>query len=122
MPPAKTILGSAPLVMPPLLIPARFLGRPQLLTRLSALPWGRALLTAPITTPTLTFERWRRAAEHWEFHRTALPQGWRTSCMALSSGCDLEPAMMLKCLRNNIRISAIRLQYFRLNRRDGKLG
>jgi hypothetical protein len=40
MPPMRAILGSAPLVMTPLLISACVLGRPQLLTRLPVPPWA----------------------------------------------------------------------------------
>jgi hypothetical protein len=40
MPPVKTTLRSVPPVMAPLLILSRFLKRPQLLTRVSALLWA----------------------------------------------------------------------------------
>jgi hypothetical protein len=78
MPPVKTTLPSVPPVMAPVLILSRFFERPQLLTRVSALPIGVHLSTVPMT------------------------EGCQRCFMVRPSGRDLQPVVTPKGFTRNI--------------------
>jgi hypothetical protein len=102
------------------LAPGHFLLRPQLLTRISAVPRARRSrrLPASIGRSCAPLDEVRLRAG------TLVPPLCSTGrprvLTALSSCCDLQPAMPPKRVRPNRHMSVMMLKHFRLNRLHGR--